>query len=277
MSSPPPASTWPVAPEVWRKYDAMEARLTAPVSERMLELGGLGPGMRVLDVGSGTGEPALRAARRVAPGGSVLGIDAAGGMLGLARERAAQEGLSNVEFRQADAQEFDAPAGQFDCATARWSLMYMPAPERALERIRTGLKPGGRLVAAFWAEPERVEYASLPRRVLARFCDVPGVEPERPGVFRYAEEEAIRRSLQRSGFTLERIEELRVPVVEFDKGEALVTWVLDFGGPMTRLVRELPAESQRAWAEALAREAEKHRDGVSIRIGGVTRLVLART
>jgi SAM-dependent methyltransferase len=260
----------------WRRHFEAEARLTAALSDRMIDLAGLAPGMNVLDVGSGTGEPAMRAARRVAPGGVVLAVDASAAMLQLARERADAEGLSNLELRHVDAQALECAAGVFDAATARWSLMYMQAPERALERVHRALRPGGRLVAAFWAEPERVEFATSWRRVLARFRPVPPIDLERPGVFRHATEDAIRRSLAAARFTLEGLEERHVPVVEVDHGDELVAWVLSFGGEASRLVAELPAASQEAWARELAAEVEQHRRGTTIQVGGVTRLAVAR-
>ena len=70
----------------------MEARLTAPLSERMLALAKLGPGMRVLDLATGRGEPAISAAHRVGPTGAVFGVDLSAAMLEIARERAAREG-----------------------------------------------------------------------------------------------------------------------------------------------------------------------------------------
>jgi len=71
--------------EIWRRYDGIESRLTAPLSERMLDLAGIRPGMRVLDLATGRGEPALRAARRVAPDGFVVGVELADGVLEMAR------------------------------------------------------------------------------------------------------------------------------------------------------------------------------------------------
>src|SRR5262245_49678800 len=79
----------------WRRWDETEARLTRPVSERMLDLAGIRAGMRVLDVASGRGEPAIPAAHRVGKSGVVLGIDNADGILEIARERARREGLTN--------------------------------------------------------------------------------------------------------------------------------------------------------------------------------------
>ena len=67
--------------DIWRRYDAIESRLTTPLSERMLDLAGLQAGMHVLDLATGRGEPALRAAARVSSQGSVLGIDLSGAML----------------------------------------------------------------------------------------------------------------------------------------------------------------------------------------------------
>jgi ubiquinone/menaquinone biosynthesis C-methylase UbiE len=254
----------------------MEWRLTEPVTNRMLDLAGFTTGMRVLDVGTGTGDAAIRAARRVGPDGFVLGIDIADGMLQLAREKAAREINVNLEFRQRDAECFDESSGTFDVALARWSLMYMSDPERALQQTCRVLERGGRLVAAFWAEPDRVEYATLWRRVLARYRDVPAIDPSRPDVFRYSTDQAIKEGMIRSGFRVEHVEELRTPVIEVDTGQDIVAWVLNFGGRVTRLVSEMPEDDQLAWAADLSREAERYRDGEKIRLGGVTRVVVGR-
>ena len=63
-----------VAPN-WRKHDATFVRGAAPAAEKLLDLAGVRAGARVLDVASGTGEPAIPAARRVGPSGYVLGTD----------------------------------------------------------------------------------------------------------------------------------------------------------------------------------------------------------
>jgi SAM-dependent methyltransferase len=254
----------------------MESRLTAPVSERMLDLACLEPGMRVLDVASGMGEPSLRAARRVGPSGFVLGTDLVDGMLEAAREQARAQALSNIEFRAADAETLELPAQSFDVATVRWGLMYMPRPERALERMWRALRPSALLVCACWAGPEQVEYASLPRRTLARFRQLPPVEPDAPGVFRYADPEHLRTVLARGGFAMEHVEAMHVPVMEAADGAGVVRWFRDFGGALARLVEELPPEAQRAWEEEVARECEHYRAGGKVMLGGVTWLVVAR-
>ncbi|ADO68161.1 class I SAM-dependent methyltransferase [Stigmatella aurantiaca] len=268
---------WAQTVAFWRRYDEMEARLTRPVTERMLALAGLAPGMRVLDIAAGRGEPALPAAHRVGPQGWVLGIDLVEGMLHIARERARREGLNNVEFRAADAESFQAGETLFDVATVRWGLMFMPAPERVLASLHRALKPGGALVIASWADADRVPFASLPRRILERYRDVPlPSSDDRPGIFRHADAARLNALLQQNGFSVEASEEMEAPVVEATQGSVIVAWVREMGGDFVRLVDEMPKPQQLAWEEALASEVEKHRAGEHIVLGGVTRLTLAR-
>src|SRR5512132_3818760 len=74
-----------------------------PLSERMLALAGIRPGMHILDLATGRGEPAVRAAHRVGPTGTVLGVDLSESLIEMARERATREGLSNLDLRALNA------------------------------------------------------------------------------------------------------------------------------------------------------------------------------
>lgn len=260
--------------EVWRRYDDTEQRLSAPLSERMLDLADLRPGMRVLDLATGRGEPAVRAAHRVGPTGTVLGVDISETMLQMARERAAREGLSNIELRAASAESLGGiPPAHFDRTLARWGLMYLDSPVAALSAARRAMVPRGVLVAAVWAEPERVSYFTLPRRVLGKYVSLPPIEPEAPGTFRYADVGRIHRDFTAAGLTIEHVEEQEVAVMEAETGEELVAWTRAFG--LTRLMNGLPEEIQRAWEAELVRAAEPLWQDGRVRLGGVTRIVVA--
>jgi ubiquinone/menaquinone biosynthesis C-methylase UbiE len=262
--------------EAWRKYDNIESRLTAPVSERMLDLAEIQPAMRVIDRATGRGEPALRAARRVGPLGSVLGLDISQPLLAIARERALREGISNIELRAANTESLDdVPDDTFDAATTRWGLMYIHSPVSTLTTACRVLRPGAVLVAAFWAEPERVPWATLPRRVLSRYRDLPSIDPNAPGAFRYADPSRIERDFAQGGFAIKHIEEVAVPVIEAATGAGIVAWVRDIG--LGRLATDLPEDHQAAWEVELAHEVEQLRVGRMIRLGGVTRLVVGRS
>ncbi len=274
--TPPRPVSWFERVAIVRRNHEMESRLTASVSERMLDLAGLRPGMRVLDLASGMGEPCLRAARRVGPSGFVLGTDLVDGMLDAAREQAREQGLSNLELRAVDAEALDVPEQSFDVATVRWGLMYMARPEQALARVWRALRPAGLLVCACWGGPEQVEYATLPRRTLERFHPLPAIDPNGPSVFRFSTPERLRPVLERAGFTLEHAESMHVPVMEAADGREAARWYRDFGGPVAKLLGELPPETQRAWEEAMVRECEPYRRDGKVQLGGVTWLGVAR-
>ena len=269
----------PTPEEVWRIYDEAEARLSAPLSERMISLAGLRPGMRVLDIATGRGEPAVRVARAVLPGGNVLGVDVSASMLGMAKERAAREGVTNLELRVANAETLEGvPVGQFDATFARWGLMYMDAPALALAAARRAMVPGGVLVAALWVAPATATFFTLPRRVLERYRALPGrdaadVTADAPGTFRYADQARFERDLAAAGLAVSHVEELEVPVMEAATDDELVAWTRAFG--LARLMGGLSEEIQRAWErDFVAAAAPLRKDGF-VRLGGVTRIVVA--
>jgi SAM-dependent methyltransferase len=120
----------------------LQARLYDAYTEHALRLAGLRPGMRVLDIGSGPGDVSFVAARLVGPTGSVLGVDAAPGMVELARARAAEKGLTAVRFTQSaiDAITPDEPV---DAVIGRLILMHLPDPAATLRHLSSFVRPGG--------------------------------------------------------------------------------------------------------------------------------------
>ena len=261
--------------DFWRRYDAVEVRLTAHVSDRMLDLADLQPGMRVLDLATGRCEPALRAARRVGSEGHVLGVELSEALARMTREAADHENLTHLELRTGDAQRLeDLPQAHFHAATARWGLMYMASPVDALACAPRALLPAAPLVAALWAEPERVPYHTLPRALLGRHRAVPVQEAEAPGPFRYADLETVRRDFGRAGFTLDHVEEIATPVFEAETREEMIAWVRALG--LTQLLDGLPEQAQQGWERALGDQLEAGRVGGMLRLSGVTRVVRAR-
>jgi SAM-dependent methyltransferase len=119
-----------------------QARFFGDLTAQTLELAGLGEGMRVLDAGCGAGDVSFLAAMMVGPTGSVAGIDRSAEAIELARRRAAQAGLTNVEFHVADLNELvlDEPV---DALIGRLVLMYFADPAVTLRRLARHVKPGG--------------------------------------------------------------------------------------------------------------------------------------
>ncbi len=108
-------------------------------------LGALGPGERVVDVGSGGGIDSLIAAKMVGPAGYVIGVDMTPAMLDKARTSAATAGLKNVEFREGFGEALPVEDGWADVLISNGVLNLMPDKDAALREMARVLKPGGRL------------------------------------------------------------------------------------------------------------------------------------
>jgi SAM-dependent methyltransferase len=150
-----------------------------PIVELVVKLGDLNPGQHVLDLGTGTGSVALRAAEAVAPSGHITAVDISPEMLALARQRAAS-GQANITFVEGRAEAIPADAGSIDAVLASLSLMYVIDRDAAAREIARVLRPGGRLVAAVWAGPERADIVLL-QETAGSFAPVPPVSGVGPG------------------------------------------------------------------------------------------------
>ena len=112
----------------------------------MVEAAKLAPGQSVLDVACGTGVLAQEAARRVAPGGTVTGLDRNEGMLAVARRKA-----PGIEWRQGMAESLPFPDKTFDAAVSQFALMFFEDRAQALKEMARVTRPGGRMGVAVWA------------------------------------------------------------------------------------------------------------------------------
>jgi 2-polyprenyl-3-methyl-5-hydroxy-6-metoxy-1,4-benzoquinol methylase len=119
-----------------------QARLLRPMTERLLRGAGIGPGMRVLDVGSGAGDVALLAAELVGPTGSVTGIDRDARSVVLAGHRADAQGLRWAGFRHVAVEEF-TDGGPFDAVVGRYVLVHQDDPAAFLAAAARNVRPGG--------------------------------------------------------------------------------------------------------------------------------------
>lgn len=119
-----------------------QGRILEPATRALLREAGIGPGMRVLDLGSGAGDVSFLAAELVGPDGAVVGIEQSADAIALAEFRARQKLVSNVRFVQGDMHE-PATGGPFDAIVGRAILMYAPDPAAVLRTQAELLRPGG--------------------------------------------------------------------------------------------------------------------------------------
>lgn len=126
----------------------------APVGDMLLEKLGTGPGDHIIDLASGTGEPALSLARRFGGTVSIIGVDSAGGMVRAATNKVKKEHIPGIEFREMAAEKLEFDDAFFDRALCRFGVMLFEDPQKGLNEMWRVLKPGGRFAVAVWSTPE---------------------------------------------------------------------------------------------------------------------------
>ncbi len=261
---------WTSVAQGWRKHDASLRENTAGMTARMLDLAQLQPGHRVLDLACGTGEPAIPAAERVGPTGYVAATDLVEEMVIFAREKAAARGLKNIEFRVADAEGLALSPRSADAATIRLGMMFMPDALSCLKNVHNALKPGGRIVIANWAGPDKNPWAEVALSVIRRHVDIPKPAPGATGLYSFADPGRNTGILSEAGFRDVTIENLEVPVIDEADGAGYFTWVKEMAGPVAALYARLPPDQQNLVDREVALEAERQsRRRGKVRLSGI--------
>jgi ubiquinone/menaquinone biosynthesis C-methylase UbiE len=167
----------------------------------LLERAALQCGQHVADIGCGGGRTSRLAARLVAPGGSVHGIDIAPMLMAEAARRAEAEGLDNLRFSTGDAASFLPEGAPFDRLLSRFGVMFFTDPAAAFANLRRLLKDGGLADFAVWAPPQDNLWMNGARGIVAEHVELPAADPLAPGPFSLADPERFTALLQGAGFT----------------------------------------------------------------------------
>jgi len=260
----------------WKKWWQTMERSARPASERLVELAEIRPSYQVLDVATGIGEPAVTAARKVGPTGKVVATDQAPLMLAIARERAAELGLANLEFREVDAEALDFPEQSFDAVLCRWGLMFLPDLTGALKRMHRLLKPGGQLAAAVWGPPATVPFISVAMNTVRQQLQAPLPSPDMPSPFSLADVTVLEQALKEAGFTGVRSEPLTL-TFEWASAENYTNFQQDIAAPIIAMLANESAERRATVWQAVTGAARQYAgsDG-RVRMAGEAICVVAQ-
>lgn len=205
----------------WRKWHDKSVEFWHELTDALFTAARLAPGQRVLDLASGTGDPAIALAQRVGPSGQVAITDLAPQMLQIAQENATRAGVRNVTFDVVDAHALPYADASFDRVTCRLGVMFFWNCVQALREIRRVLKPGG--IAAFvaWGPVEQNEYMRTAMGPFKKRQPPPAPPPGAPTPYRFGAPGSLSAELKAAGYS--------------DVNEATHTVSMNWPGPPAEL------------------------------------------
>ena len=227
-----------MASERWK---AKSAAMGRDATEALVQFADPCEGIKVLDLASGTGEPAITLATRVGPTGHVTALDLSADLLAIAADRARQRGLTNVAIQQADAQSLPFPGDRFDLATSRFGVMFFADTDRALRELLRVLKPGARACFLVWGSREQPYFAAS-FGVVQRNVGGPLLNPGGPDPFRFAQPGSLSEALQKSGFVDLQEEPRVVPWTWPGSAEEVWEQQQAVATPFLPLLKRVPAK-----------------------------------
>jgi SAM-dependent methyltransferase len=244
---------WAAVAGSWAEHAAYVDARGARVTEKMLELSGLQPDERVLELACGPGSVGLAAAEYVGPRGEVVMSDVVAEMTSIASARAATLGLTNVNTCELDLEQIDQPDSSFDVVLCREGIMLVPDPARAAREIRRVLRPGGRVVVAVWGPREHNPWLGLVFDAVSEQTGAPVPPPGIPGPFSLDDPEKLAGLLADAELVDVTVSELPTPL-RADSFEEWWTRTCDLAGPLARMLASLPENAGQA-LQARVREA----------------------
>jgi SAM-dependent methyltransferase len=240
-------------------YDRFFGAITSRVIDDLLDAAGVEAGSRVLDVATGPGYVAARAAQR---GASVLGLDISPAMVAMA-----SEAHPELDFRQADVHDLALDDGSFDAVVANFLLLHVGRPERAVSELARVLAPGGRVALTVWDVPQRTRLFDLFLGAVADAgATAPDAIPVGPDFFRFSSDHEFDALLGDAGLDDRRVQTIAFEHVATE--DEVWNGMLHGTVRSSVLVLEQDAATQARIREAFRRRAHEydHQYGLSIPI-----------
>jgi ubiquinone/menaquinone biosynthesis C-methylase UbiE len=259
----------------WEKWDRFFDEQMAFLNHRIVADARLRFGMRVLDLGSGTGYPALLDAQTVGPSGGVIGLDLAEQMLAVARRKAMALGLANLTFRTGDVTALPFEANSFDAVTSRFCLMFLPEIPKAAAEIARVLRPGSWVAAAVWSASDKNPSIGLSMEAIKSVVELPPPDPTAPGIFRLAKPGDLAGMLQQAGL-VDVIDQEFLAEWSYASADEYYTSLTEIAAPVQNLMAKLSASQIQEVRHLITQAATQYQRGNRITFPLAVRMVAAR-
>ncbi len=257
-----------IASEKWK---AKSAAMGRDVTEAFVEYARPKHGMKVLDLASGTGEPAISLAARVGCEGHVTALDLSSELLQIASERAHQRGLTNFSTQQADAHLLPFSDQSFDLVTSRFGVMFFQDCEKALREVHRVLNPAARACFLTWGPFEQPYWSSM-IGVVVKHVGGPAIAPGGPDPFKFAQPGSLSAVMRKAGFSNVEEETKTIPWTWPGAAEEVWQQMQAVATPFLPLLQRVPAEKQDEVDREVITAIQQYADGDSIKFGAVVAL-----
>lgn len=263
-------AAWDQVADAWVRNRDFMWSTTRHVGEWLVDHVDPKPGDVILDLAGGPGENGFLAARRLDSSGTVIVTDFSPRMVAVARRRADELGLDNVETRVLDGADMDVADDSVDGIICRWGFMLMLDPQAAMDECRRVLKNNGRLALSVWGAPEKNPWVTITGITIAQL----GYQLDRDpfglgGMFSLARHDTLRSMLETAGFSDIEIEEMPV---DWSHGsfDDFWTYQTDVSGSISTFVKELDPEEADRFRRELEANVEQFRSEEGILLPGMT-------
>ncbi len=247
------------ASQRWRQPSAAMGRA---VTETIVAEAHVEPGMRVLDVASGTGEPAISIAMLLNGTGRVVATDISPEPLQVGIQRARERGLENSEFMPADVHRLPFVDGEFDRITCRLGVMFFADLGRALAEMHRVLKPGGRATLLAWG-PMQQPYFETTLGTILRVVTGSSLPPSGMLMFKFGVPGTLAAALREAGFSKVEEKMMDLPWNWPGTPEELWEYFQEVTVPFKPLLQAVPPERRaEVDAQVIAALRERYREGM---------------
>jgi SAM-dependent methyltransferase len=177
---------WRESAPYWAKHADIVRSMFAPITQALIQAGGISEGQAVLDVAGGAGEPSIALSSLVGASGSVTFTDAIAEMVSAARAEARDRGRTNIEFNQCLAESLPFLSDSFDAVVCRLGVMLFPDPVSAIHEALRVVRSRGSVSYAVWRDRDSNPFFHVVMDVVSRYIESPPEDPNAPGAFRFA-------------------------------------------------------------------------------------------
>jgi ubiquinone/menaquinone biosynthesis C-methylase UbiE len=259
---------WSTEARFYNKWRSFHRVRTAAMTEALIQAACIKSGMRVIDVACGPGEPAITLASVVGNEGKIVATDISEEMLSVARQNAEERGVTNVTFRQADAQNLPFLDCSFDAATCRLGAMYFSDLARALMELHRVLKGGSRAAFIAWGPYEKNPHWLHTMGVVRKNASKPSKYRESIDPFSLADPQKLGLKLKEAGFEDIRSELITIPYPWPGTPEQAWEWFSETSSQLGLFDNLDPDELKMIQGESI-QAMYKHYNGNKIEINAV--------